>query len=264
MTEFEDFSACWPSDQLKARGLVSQIRQLVNVKDSFTRINLEREQERKQHRAQQQAKLRDIEQRRAKLSLLRSALLALFGEQNAWARGKKLEPILNDLFALNGILIREAFTLRGLEGQGVLEQIDGVIEIDGELYLVEMKWWEEVLGVGDVSQHLVRVFSRGQARGIFISSSGYTSAAINTCKESLHRIVVVLCELEEIVMLLERDGDVQDFLRKKIRAAIIDKILSINRKAHPDSSPVNLVPQVILSEPAPTFRLQFQIHALTA
>ena len=31
------------SDQLKARGLVSQIRQVVNVKDSFTRMNLERE-----------------------------------------------------------------------------------------------------------------------------------------------------------------------------------------------------------------------------
>ena len=30
--------------------------------------------------------------------------------------------------------------LRGSEGEGVLEQIDGVIEFGGHLYLVEMKW----------------------------------------------------------------------------------------------------------------------------
>jgi len=47
VTEFQDFSVCWSEDQAPARGLVSQIRELVNVKDSFTRMNLEREQERK-------------------------------------------------------------------------------------------------------------------------------------------------------------------------------------------------------------------------
>ena len=41
--EFDDFSSCWENDRYKAQGLVSQIQKLVNVKDSFTRINLERE-----------------------------------------------------------------------------------------------------------------------------------------------------------------------------------------------------------------------------
>src|SRR2546428_3148745 len=36
VVEFEDFSACWPSDQLKATGLVALVRQVVNVKDSVT------------------------------------------------------------------------------------------------------------------------------------------------------------------------------------------------------------------------------------
>ena len=52
---FEDFSTCWPGDQLKARGLVAQIRQVVNVKDSFTRMSQEREVERNQRLAEQQA-----------------------------------------------------------------------------------------------------------------------------------------------------------------------------------------------------------------
>src|SRR5258708_3697626 len=34
VTEFEDFSTCWAGDQLKAKGLVAEIRRVVNVKDS--------------------------------------------------------------------------------------------------------------------------------------------------------------------------------------------------------------------------------------
>jgi restriction system protein len=188
--EFEDFSTCWPSDQLKARGLVAQIRQVVNVKDSFTRMSLEREHERKQRQAEQKAKLREMEKRQATLSAIKADLFALFTEQNAWMRGKKLESILNRLFDVYGILVQEAFTITGSEAEGIVEQIDGVVEIQGELYLVEMKWWHEALGVGDVSQHLVRVYHRGNVRGIFISASGYTDAAITTCKESLSQIVV--------------------------------------------------------------------------
>ena len=47
--EFEDFSTCWPSDQLKAKGLVSEIRRVIDVKDSFTRMKQEREAERQKN-----------------------------------------------------------------------------------------------------------------------------------------------------------------------------------------------------------------------
>jgi len=52
ITEFENFSSCWDADRLKAKGLVSQIRQVVNVKDSFTRMDQERDAERKQRQAE--------------------------------------------------------------------------------------------------------------------------------------------------------------------------------------------------------------------
>jgi len=45
VAEFEDFSTCWPNDQLKAKGLAGELRRVVNVKDSFTRMAQEREQE---------------------------------------------------------------------------------------------------------------------------------------------------------------------------------------------------------------------------
>ncbi|HUJ13810.1 MAG TPA: restriction endonuclease, partial [Thermoanaerobaculia bacterium] len=193
VVEFEDFSSCWPNDLLEAQGLVAQIRRVVNVKDSFTRMNIEREKEREQRQKTHQAKMARIQKRNDERAAIRKDFFALFAETNPQKRGKALEGILNRLFKVEEILIREAFTLRGNAGEGVVEQIDGVVEIDGHVYLVEMKWWNEPLGVGDVSSHIVRLYGRGDARGIFISSSGYTEPAVSTCKDALHQKVVVLC-----------------------------------------------------------------------
>lgn len=223
ITEREDFSTCWPKDQLEAKGLVAEIRRVINVKDAFTRMNQEREAEQKKRLAEQQAKMKEAQRRRMKLAAVKRDLYSLFNERNSQKRGKALEGVLNSLFEASGILVREAFTLKGSQGEGIIEQIDGAVEIDGALYLVEMKWWHEPLGVGDVSQHLIRVYQRGQARGIIISESGYTDPAITTCKDALNDIVVVLCKLEEIVMLLEQGADLKAFFKVKIRAAIIDK-----------------------------------------
>ena len=45
VSEFDDFSSCYPDNQMKARGAVATVAQLVNKKDSFTRIRDERERE---------------------------------------------------------------------------------------------------------------------------------------------------------------------------------------------------------------------------
>ena len=82
VTEFEDFSVCWPEDQPKAKGLVSDIRRVVNVKDSFTRINQEREREQKQRQAEQQAKIEKTQKRKAELASIKDDLFSLFGETN--------------------------------------------------------------------------------------------------------------------------------------------------------------------------------------
>ena len=138
-------------------------------------------------------------------------------------RGKKLESVLNRLFETFGILVREAFTLTGDDSEGIVEQIDGVIEFEHELYFVEMKWWGKPIGKAQVSEHLVRVYHRAEARAIIISASEFTSPAVNVCKEALQQKVVVLMTLQEIVMILEREEDLSDCLKKKIQAAVIDR-----------------------------------------
>jgi restriction system protein len=225
VTEFQDFSVCWPADQAPARGLVAQIRELINVKDSFTRMNMERERERKARFAEQQTQVMAEKERKAKLAAVKSKLFALFAEPDAHKRGKALESVLNELFAALGILIREAFTVRGLCGGGVIEQIDGLVEMDGQLYLVELKWWNTPLGSAEISPHIVRVYGRGgQARGLFISYSEFTESAITTSRDALAGgAVIVLAKLQEIVELLDREANIKEWLKNKITAAIVDK-----------------------------------------
>jgi restriction system protein len=135
-----------------------------------------------------------------------------------YKRGKQLESALNDLFAFAGFLVREAFTIKK-DGDGIIEQIDGVVEIDGVLYLVEMKWWNKPIGRQEIAPHLVSVYGRGDVSGIFISYSGYSPAAIEDAKTGLTQKVFVLTELQEIVETLERDGDLKALFRAKIHRA---------------------------------------------
>jgi restriction system protein len=104
-----------------------------------------------------------------------------------------------------------------------VEQIDGVIELDGHLFLVEMKWWESPLGPPEVSQHISRLLLRSSVGGIFISSSDYTPAALEMCRDFLQQRILVLCTLREIVDLLNRESDLPSVLRAKVRAAKLDR-----------------------------------------
>ncbi len=132
VTQFQDFSACRPDLQLKARGLVAAVRDLVAAKDALTKMNLERERERQlrvqQHEAQAAAKRLGREQREA----LRRRLAGLTTMTNHQLRGIVLESVLNDIFKLDGISVRDAFTIRDEHGY-VTEQIDGLIALGTQL-----------------------------------------------------------------------------------------------------------------------------------
>jgi restriction endonuclease Mrr len=195
----------------------------VDVKDSFTRIRQERDAEHQRHVEQRRAQAMAMSRRRQQLDEVQRDLVSLFTAPNPHRRGKLFESVLNRLFAAEGILIREAFTLVGDEGQGVVEQIDGAIELDGDVYLVEAKWLADPLGPGETAQHLVRVYSRGDVRGLFISASGYTEAAVMGHRQALTQKVVVLCAVRELVLLLEQSGDLKRFLKEKVKAAALDR-----------------------------------------
>jgi hypothetical protein len=223
IVEFEDFSTCWPDDQLKAKGLVGEIRRIVDVKDSFTRMRQERNDERRERMAARETEIEKLNQRKSQLDLTKRDLYALFGESDVHSRGKSLEGVLNRLFDAYGILVRSAFSICGQFGEGVVEQIDGVIEFDGHLHFVEVKWWAQPLGVPQISEHIVRVYGRAESRAIIVSASSFTDPAVSLCRDALSQKVVTLCTLREVVTVLEGELDLSHFLRAKVNAAITHK-----------------------------------------
>jgi restriction endonuclease Mrr len=224
VVEFEEFSTCWSDDQLKALGLVVSLREVVNVKDSFTRIKQERETERARIVAQNRAAQAAAAKKRKAIEDINKRLCSLFSlDDKPQERGKVLEATLNDLFRAYEILIQEDFRRKAPDSSLVLEQIDGVIMLNGTIHLVEMKWLKEPVGVAEIGPHLVRLYGRANASGIFISNSAYTEAAIQQCREALNQRTIFLCSLHEIVMLLRRQADFEFMLKRKSQAAILDK-----------------------------------------
>lgn len=223
VVEFESYEACWESDRLKAKGLVAEVRLVINVKDSFTKMKIEKENLSMQSREEYLKKITEVQKRKKELDSFRYEIGKLIQMKDPHKRGKLFEGVLNRLFLTYNILVREAFTLNGTDNEGVVEQLDGVIELDGNLYLVEMKWWTDPVGKEAMTNHLMGIFLRGQARGLFISVSGFTQPAIHLCKEALSKTTVALCDLHEIVKVIEDGDDLKELLLKKIRASIIDK-----------------------------------------
>ncbi len=132
-------------------------------------------------------KARALEEKRKTIESVRKDFFGLFALDDAVKRGKASESVLNRLFAAHGMLVREPFTVKGHCGEGIVEQIDRVVEIDSYLYLVEMKWWNKPIA--------------GEA-------------------------IVVLCKLQELVDILIKYEDgvkLEDVLKNKTNAAILDR-----------------------------------------
>lgn len=222
--EFENFSSVWDSDRLKAKGLVSEIRDTIKVKDAFTRMQQERDKEAKKHTDEYNKKVEEIKKKKEEKEIIKKEFFSLFSESHPQTRGLKLESVLNRFFEANGILVREAFRRNGEVGEGTIEQIDGVVEVDNRIYLVEMKWRKDSIGGDDMFGHLGRIYHRSNAHGIYISASGYSPAALSAAKEALVKnAMIVLCDLGEFVQVLETEQDLVKYLRLKIQSAIIDK-----------------------------------------
>jgi hypothetical protein len=213
----QDFSTCWDDDRRKAEALVSWVRGVASDKDARTwDPALGETLRRQQIIASHNQKLRAIEEDRRALDELKRDVYGLFALAEK-CRGPALVAALPRLFGHFGIPTREPFLIT--PGGGF-----GSIELDGRAYLVESRWQAGPIDTPEIAAHLVRVFGRGDAGGIFISCSDYTEATLAECGVALKDRVVILCQVEELVMLLERARDLKQLLRDKVRAAMVDQV----------------------------------------
>ncbi len=110
-----------------------------------------------------------------------------------------------------------------MKRQGIVEQIDGAVELGGVLYIVEMKWRDKPIGqAGNCAASRQRLRA-GNVGGIFISYSGFSPAAIDDAKTGLTQKAFVLAELQEIIQMVDREADLKAFFKEKLNRARTDR-----------------------------------------
>lgn len=215
--EFDSFETCYPNDVDRAKANVSDIQRLVKLKDTVTRYENYLNREQNQKAKVQQEKVEKIRKSKAHFEELRQEFAQLFSIQNPQERGKRLEKVLNDIFKYFKIGIKEDFVIYDDETGKNYEQIDGVVEINHYLTLVEVKWEKTPIGVDKIGRYMSRLLVRKNVDGIIISYSSFTETALPTAKEALAISVIALVDLKDIFDVLEQEKDLDDYFSELIR-----------------------------------------------
>lgn len=207
-----DFSAGWEDDRGRAEELVSRIRELAGETDAGTwQTSCQEALTRQATIETYHARLKDTEERRLALEAVKRDLYQAFRVSDPSERSAILGSVLPRLFTCHDVTTRQA---------PVAPQGDAavLIEFDGALFLVELRWSDRPLDFRQLAPHLVTLYGWPDLRGLLISSSGFTDQAIRDLGSILPPRLV-LCRLQEIVLLLEEDRDLKGLLRAKVRAA---------------------------------------------
>lgn len=128
-------------------------------------------------------------------------------------KGYEFEKYLRDLFDAAGLKPRESYRIKG-------EQIDGSIEFNGNVYLVEAKWTGGPVNRSDLVVFADKVSRKSKfTRGIFVSHSGYVENAVETYAIG-KTPEIILIYMKEMTWALENGIDIEDVLSKKVRKLI--------------------------------------------
>ena len=225
---FDSFDMCWANDRLIAKSNVSEISKIVNLKDSVTKLEAYAEQERQERIVQKNKSLDKIQAKRTEYESVKNNISSLFSIVDPQKRGKALETAMSDLFKFFGIGIREAFSIIDEDNGKNYEQIDGVVEINNYLTLVEMKWENKEIGVDKVSRFMSRIFLRANVDGIIVSYSSFTESGVKTANEALAQKVIALIDLQDILTVLIQYKDLKCYFEQAMRNVKLYKKSKIN------------------------------------
>jgi hypothetical protein len=154
------------------------------------------------------AERRSFDDRRGELKRRYEELAVM---DDAQERGRALEPLLRDLFALFDLDPRAAFTLTG-------EQIDGSFTLGETHFLLEAKWTKGQTERKELDPFKAKVTSRIEnTLGLFISINGFQETAVE-----FHSGVgaqMLLMTGSDLYTVLDGRVDLVDLLQRKYRHA---------------------------------------------
>lgn len=125
-------------------------------------------------------------------------------------RGFLFETLLKSTFDLFGMRARDPFRNRG-------EQIDGSFELANEVYLLEAKWLNAPVSIGDLHVFHGKIEQKAAwARGLFISYSGFSEDGLHAFGRAKRIVCMDGFDLDEA---FRRQIPVSVVIEQKVRRA---------------------------------------------
>ncbi len=144
------------------------------------------------------------------LDEIRSDFLALYALAGRQEAGLRFEGLLTRLFTLFDLQPKGPFRVEG-------EQIDGSIDLDREVYLVEAKWTTEKVNEAALLVLRGKIEGKSQfTRGIFLSVNGYTPEAVQAITKGKSPTFVMM-DGSHLYRVLEGHIRLDVLLRRLVR-----------------------------------------------
>jgi hypothetical protein len=190
-------------DEMKARRLISQLRQLQEIRDARIKEN---KQQADKHKT-------EIDKNKKSLAQIRDTFLSLFSQRTLThqQRGYKLEEILRDIAVFECLDVSEPFKIKG-------EQIDGSLKFDGEHYIIEAKWHDKQTASDALYHFAHKIEGKLYGRGFFISVNCFSSEAILALRSG-KALKTILIDGGDLTLVVEGHLTFSQMLDAKIKAA---------------------------------------------
>jgi hypothetical protein len=180
--------------------------------DHLKQLQELRDQRLKNERKARAAKEAEAQNPKRTLDELKTRFIQLLqGAVSPQSRGYELEVILQELAKISALTVTTPFRVNG-------EQIDGAVKFEGENYLVEAKWQEQLAANEAVYQFVGKVEGKLYGRGIFVSVNGFSSNIVKSIVTG-KAIKTIFVDGEDLTMVLEGMQTFSEMLDKKIAAA---------------------------------------------
>lgn len=190
----------------------------LNAEDAKCAIStLKNIQEIRDHKLKEELKKREEQQLKRQqpsktFNELKEAFFSLFqGKINNQQRGYAFEKTLLELSKLSELTITKSFRVQG-------EQIDGAIKYDGEHYIIEAKWQDQLIASEGLYHFAYKVEGKMHGRGIFFSINGYSKDAVSALTNGKSKNTILVDGMDLIAVLEERIS-FEKMLDMKIKAA---------------------------------------------
>jgi hypothetical protein len=144
------------------------------------------------------------------LSGLKEEFLRLASEHDRNKAGLALEQLLNRLFEVFQLRPRQPFRVIG-------EQIDGSFELDGQIYLLEVKWEAHPLSEAPLLAFRGKIEGKASfTRGVFVAINGISTQARDAITRGKQPSFFVI-DGHDLMMILAEAISLHDFLRRRVR-----------------------------------------------